>query len=119
MKKGEYMDSDLIEVSRNEYEYLKAYNQVYLNEIERYKAEIKELEAEIQKLKIEIYTRDIEEKRRIENSHNSRGAGRKARFTDEEKETMKMYRLQGLTIKEIATMYECSVGLVHKLINEK
>lgn len=113
------MDCDLIEVSRGEYEYLKAYNQVYLSEIERYKAEIKELEDEIQKLKIEIYTRDIEEKKRIENSHNSRGAGRKARFTDEEKETMKMYKIQGLTIKQIAKMYECSVGLVHKIINEK
>ena len=43
----------------------------------------------------------------------------KARLNKMEKETMKMYRLQGLTIKEIATMYECSVGLVHKLINEK
>ena len=99
--------------------YIIPHNFLNVNEIERYKAEIKERVAEIQKLKIEIYARDIEEKNRIENNHNSRGAGRKARFTDEEKETMKMYRLQGLTIKEIATMYECSVGLVHKLINEK
>lgn len=119
MKEGDRMDSDLIEVSRNEYEYLKAYNQVYLSEIKKYKNEIKKLEEEIQKLKIEIYARDIEEKNRIENNHNSRGAGRKQRFTSEEKETMKLYRLQGMTIKEIATMYDCSVGLVHKLINEK
>lgn len=50
---------------------------------------------------------------------NQRGAGRKSKFTDSEKETIKMYRLQGKTIKEIADMYNCSVGLVHKLINEK
>lgn len=50
--------------------------------------------------------------------HNERGAGRKARFTDQEKETIKMYRLQGKTIKEISEMFGCSVGLIHKLINE-
>ena len=50
---------------------------------------------------------------------NQRGAGRKSKFTDSEKETIKMYRLQGKTIKEIADMYNCSVGLIHKLINEK
>lgn len=50
--------------------------------------------------------------------HNERGAGRKSRFTIQEKETMKLYRIQGKTIKEIAEMYSCSVGLVHKIINE-
>lgn len=50
---------------------------------------------------------------------NQRGAGRKSKFTDSEKETIKMYRLQGKTIKEISDMFECSVGLIHKLINEK
>ena len=49
---------------------------------------------------------------------NARGAGRKSKFTDQEKETMKMYRIQGKTIKEISEMYNCSVGLIHKLINE-
>ncbi|WP_418223774.1 hypothetical protein [Clostridium isatidis] len=29
-----------------------------------------------------------------------------------------MYRLQGKTIKEISERYKCSVGLVHKIINE-
>lgn len=50
--------------------------------------------------------------------HNERGAGRKERFSEEEKEMMKMYRIQGKTIKEISEIYKCSVGLVHKLINE-
>lgn len=54
----------------------------------------------------------------IEKQHNERGAGRKIRFTDQEKETIKMYRLQGKTIKELAEMFCCSVGLIHKLINE-
>ncbi len=51
--------------------------------------------------------------------HNERGAGRKERFSDQEKEMMKMYRIQGKTIKEIAEIYSCSVGLVHKLIEEQ
>ena len=53
--------------------------------------------------------------------HNERGAGRKTRFKEDQeqkKAEIKMYRLQGKTIKEIAQMYNCSVGLVHKLINE-
>jgi len=31
---------------------------------------------------------------------------------------MRMYRFQGKTIKEIAEIYGCSVGLVHKLVKE-
>ena len=36
-----------------------------------------------------------------------------------EKESIRMYRLQGKTIKEIAEMFSCSVGIIHKLIHEK
>lgn len=52
-------------------------------------------------------------------THNERGARRKARFSDQEKEMIKMYRIQGKTIKEIAEMYCCSVGLIHEIINEQ
>lgn len=55
----------------------------------------------------------------VQKIKNERGAGRKARFTIHEKETMKMYRIQGKSIREIADMYNCSVGLVHKIINEQ
>lgn len=54
----------------------------------------------------------------INERRNSRNAGRKPRFTDNEEETIKMYRLQGKTIKEIADMFGCSVGLIHKVISE-
>jgi hypothetical protein len=50
--------------------------------------------------------------------HNKRGAGRKSKFSDLEKETMIMYRIQRQTIKDIAEMFNCSVGLIHKVINE-
>ena len=70
----------------------------------------KELEKEIEYLV---------EKNSIIQKHNERGAGRKSRFTQSEIETIKMYRLQGKTIREIAEMFKCSVGLIHKIINEK
>ncbi len=53
-----------------------------------------------------------------EPKHNERGAGRKTRLTDQEKEMIRMYRIQGKTIKELAEMYACSVGLIHKIVNE-
>ena len=49
---------------------------------------------------------------------NERGAGRKPKLTEAEIQSIKMYRLQGLSYRTIAEMFNCSVGLVHKLINE-
>ena len=43
----------------------------------------------------------------------------KKKFDDQEREAMRMYRIQGMTIREIADRFECSVGIVHKIINEK
>ena len=54
----------------------------------------------------------------ISEKHNIRNAGRKPRFSDNEEETIKMYRIQGKTIKEIADMFGCSIGLIHKVISE-
>ena len=51
-------------------------------------------------------------------AHNKRWTERKERFSEQEKEMMKMYRIQGKTIKEISEVYKFSVGLVHKIINE-
>ena len=76
--------------------------------VDNYEPEIKRLNKEVQKLK--------NEKR--EKIHNERGAGRKSRFTEQEKESIRMYRLQGKTMKEIAEMFNCSVGIIHKLIHE-
>lgn len=77
--------------------------------VDNYEEEIKRLNEEVQKLKNESKVR----------IHNERGAGRKSKFTDQEKESIRMYRLQGKTIKEISEMFSCSVGIIHKLINEK
>lgn len=80
---------------------------------------IKVLELENKSLKHTIEHNNKIHKLTNENKpKNERGAGRKERFSDQDKELIKMYRIQGKTIKELAEMYECSVGLIHKLINE-
>ena len=71
----------------------------------------------IQKLLKE--TEELKSNNCVNKLKNERGVGRKEKFTIHEKETMKMYRIQGKSIREIADMYNCSVGLIHKIINEQ
>ena len=75
------------------------------------KKQIELLEAKNKMLETKANRLTIEE-------HNARGAGRKTRLTDQEKEMIRMYRIQGKTIKELAEIYACSVGLIHKIVNE-
>ena len=89
-------------------------NNAKLVKIKDLREEIKKLQKENKELK-----KNNIQKLNNEKIHNERGAGRKARFTEQQKAKIKMYRLQGKTIKEIAEMFNCSVGLIHKLINEK
>lgn len=76
--------------------------------------ECKKLKEENQKL--------INENSKLKNStniykiKNERGAGRKSRFTNEDIETIKTLRLQGKTIKELSEIFDCSVGLIHKIL---
>lgn len=84
--------------------------------------EIEELNNKIHKLEnenIELkeYIHKLENENRELTIKSKRG-GRKAKFNDADIEAIKMYRMQGKTIKEIADIYCCSVGLVHKLVCE-
>lgn len=49
---------------------------------------------------------------------NARGAGRKSRVTEEEKEKILKLHSKGKTIRETAAETGLSVGYVHKLIHE-
>lgn len=49
---------------------------------------------------------------------NSRGAGRKPRFTEEEKNMIRNQRKEGKTIKELAVLNNCSFGIIHKILHE-
>lgn len=55
----------------------------------------------------------------VQKIKNERGAGRKERFTKEEKATIKMMRLQNKSYRAIAKDMNCSVATVHKIINEQ
>ncbi|MBU3107128.1 Hin recombinase [Clostridium gasigenes] len=59
----------------------------------------------------------LKENKKVHKLKNERGAGRKSRFTEQEITSIKMHSMQGKTIKEIAEMFSCSVGLIHKLIS--
>ena len=55
----------------------------------------------------------------VQKIKNERGAGRKEKFTEEEKSTVKMLRLQNKSYIAIAKEMNCSVATVHKIINEQ
>lgn len=98
-----------IQELNNEKEHYKKLYDKYFELLEKEQNKTKELESRI--------NNNIQQLKN-EKTHNERGAGRKTRFTEQEKGTIKMYRLQGKTMKELAEMFCCSVGLIHKLINE-
>ena len=85
--------------------------------IARLEARNNRLEQEVNKYK--DFKRNLDDLKKGVLIHNARGAGRKAKFTDKQIEEIRRLREDGNTIKEIANRYNCSVGLIHKLINEK
>lgn len=86
----------------------------YWKEKEEYKKENDKLSKEnlkynkeLHRIKMDLY------------SHNYRGAGRKNKFNKEQVKQIQAAREQGKSIRAIAEEFNCSVGLIHKLINEK
>lgn len=77
---------------------------------------IEVLEQENEELKQRII--DLESGNCVHKIKNERNAGRKRKFTDEEIAIIDMLHLQGKSIRAIAKEMNCSVGLVHKLLNE-
>lgn len=91
--------------------------------------DINELISEIEKLRKEI---SIEKRlsgikdsvinklsKEVENKGNVRGAGRKPKITDHERELIKMYRYQGYKLREISETFKISIGAISKIINEE
>ena len=50
---------------------------------------------------------------------NEHKAGRQNKFNNEQIQEIRNLKLKGKSIRQIAREYDCSVGLVHKLINEQ
>lgn len=100
---------------------LEARNKKLESDVDRYREDYLYYHGEWAKLVDENFKRTMEDLDGIKKNsfmHNARGAGRRARFSDEQVMEIKKLRESGNTIKEIATRFECSIGLIHKLINE-
>ncbi|CEK34336.1 hypothetical protein UMC2_35471 [[Clostridium] sordellii] len=74
-----------------------------MSEVEFLRQRIKELEAEVERL----------------TKKNNRNAGRKEKFSESDVYSMKMYKMQGKTYKDIANLYSCAESTVYRLIKEK
>ncbi|CEP39607.1 Uncharacterised protein [[Clostridium] sordellii] len=73
--------------------------------VENLKLRIRELEIENEELKRRLNKQKCK-------------VGRKQKLKEHEMETMKFYRCQGKTYKEISELFGCSVGLVYKVVNQ-
>ena len=97
-------------------------NEKLEEDVEKYRKDYLYYFDEYSKLRDKDFNRNLEEINNLKKNsliHNARGAGRKAKFTDDQVDDIRRLREDGNTIKEIANRYNCSVGLIHKLINEK
>ena len=74
------------------------------------KDKIEQLEKEIEALKASNNNDKVK---------NERGAGRKSKFTQEQIQKIYLRRSEGKSFRAIAEEFNCSVGLVHKLIKER
>lgn len=95
---------------------LKVANESIKHNRNMYNSEVKKNDELIKK--IEQLQKDNIHKLNDEKKHNERGAGRKNKFTNNQIIEIKQHRADGMTIKKISEIYNCSVGLIHKLINE-
>lgn len=92
------------------------------------KNDVDELISEIDKLRKELSIEKslsgikdsviIKLSKEVKSKGNVRGAGRKVKITDHERELIKMYRYQGYKLREIAEMFKISIGSISKIINE-
>lgn len=73
----------------------------------------RELE-KMKKAELITYIQELEDR-----LNKSRNAGRKEKFDVEQVEQILEARNEGKSIRAIAEQFECSIGLVHKLINNR
>lgn len=79
-------------------------------------AKINRLQEEINSLKNE--NSKLQNKIECSTIKNERGAGRKKRFNTEQVNAILEARNEGKSIRTLAKEFNCSIGLIHKLINE-
>ena len=84
--------------------------------INRLQEEINRLESQIQSLKLE--NSKLQNKIECSTIKNERGAGRRKKFNTEQVNAILEARDEGKSIRLLAKEFNCSIGLIHKLINE-
>lgn len=86
------------------------YNKL-LKELETYKCVVQALQFENDK----IIKENKELKEKLNKKYN---AGRKKKLTDMEIESIRMYRLQGISMRELAKMFNCSPATICHIVKE-
>lgn len=103
-----YKDNETVIKKLNETMILSARKNKIIDNLEN---EVEQLKVENEKLRSNGNT--------FQKIKNERNAGRKEKFTEEEKATVKMLRFQNKSYRAIAKELNCSVATVHKIINEQ
>lgn len=63
--------------------------------------------------------KEIDQLKSVHKCNEQQKIGRKERFTDEQKAVIKMHYIQKeMSVRKLAEFYNCSVGLIHKIIKE-
>lgn len=93
----------------------KEYNNL-LKELDTYKCVAEALQFENDNI-IKENKELKEEINRLKNSRSN--GGRKKKLSDLEVESIRMYRLQGISIRELAKMFNCSVGTIHNILKSE
>lgn len=81
------------------------------------KEKAKKLRADNKLLKQQVSTLQEEVERLGKMAH--RGGGRHPRFTEEEINLILLKHSRGATMRSLAKEFQCSIGLIHKIINEQ
>ena len=105
LEKDIYTAPQYVEL-RNEFNELKTKSKT----MRIYEVKYKSLEEDYEKLKADY---DV-----LSSSINSKSSGRPNKLSDSDKELMKMYRMQKKSYREIASLFNCSIGLVSKVLKD-
>lgn len=103
LEKDIYTAPQYVEL-RNEFNELKTKSKT----MRIYEVKYKSLEEDYEKLKADY---DV-----LSSSINSKSSGRPNKLSDSDKELIKMYRMQKKSYREIASLFNCSIGLVSKVL---
>lgn len=87
-------------------------------EVESLQQQVKDQQATIEALELQVKKQEAEVQEFNQWKERLKLGGRKELFTEAEKQTIKMYSLQGKSIRQIAKEFDCSVGKVHKVLHE-